>query len=207
VTRIVGFAHRDGPMRAAVPRKFTLIDAMILIAATAFALVPMRFLHLEDWRWDGESSVAQIVKLGMRADAILCPLALTLGPAVWLLRLRRPRPGITRLFRQPGMAACTATIVNETFFVAMTIISLFISYFAQFVPQRHMFYQVNIMIWLWVFPICLMGITVSAVWIVLWMTGAWRAERSWIDRAGTLLGIYWVASSIIVGSALLAGVE
>ena len=194
-------------MRATVPRKFTLLDAMVLIAATAIAFVPMRFLPWEDWRLDLEWSAAQIVKVGMMADAILCPLALTLGPALWLLRLRRPRPGVTRVFRQPGMAACTATIVNEMFFVTVTMVSLFLSYLTQTMPNLHMFYQFNLMIWLWVLPMCIMGITISAVWIVLWMSGAWHGEPSWIDRAGRALGIYWVASSIVFGSALLAGVQ
>jgi hypothetical protein len=98
-----------------------------------------------------------------------------------------------------------ATIVGESFLVIATLISLFISYFAQGSPNRHMFYRTNIAMWVWILPMCTMGITVSAVWIVLSISGAWRAERSWIDRAGMVLGTYWVASSMVLGPALLAG--
>jgi hypothetical protein len=53
----------------------------------------------------------------------------------------------------------------------------------------------------------MMGITVSAVWIVLWLIGAWRPEPSWIDRAGRVVGIYWVANSLLFGAAVLAGLS
>lgn len=36
-------------MRATVLRKFTLVDAMVLIAATAIAFVPIRFLLREPY--------------------------------------------------------------------------------------------------------------------------------------------------------------
>ena len=45
MTRRVGSAHRDGPMRATVPRKFTLVDAMALIAATGVAFLPIRLFY------------------------------------------------------------------------------------------------------------------------------------------------------------------
>jgi hypothetical protein len=60
--------------------------------------------------------------------------------------------------------------------------------------------------WLWLLPMCFMGVAVSAVWIVLWLTGAWHAESSWIDRAGRILGIYWVANSLVIGPTILPGV-
>ena len=41
------------------------------------------------------------------------------------------------------------------------------------------------------------GFAVACVWIVLWLSGVWRAEPSWIDRTGRVLGIYWVSNCII----------
>jgi hypothetical protein len=29
-------------------------------------------------------------------------------------------------------------------------------------------------------------------WITLALTGRWRSERSWIDRAGRLIGVVWL---------------
>jgi hypothetical protein len=188
------------------PRKFTLFDAMVLIAATAIALLPLR-LFLSGYSGLSESlSLAhRIVELGFVADALICPLALSLSLALWVLRLRQPRPGLPRVFRQPGMAACTAILVYSSFFLTATLISLFLSYFASGVFHNHMFLEFNFAIWILIMPMSMMGVTVFAVWIVLWLTGAWRPEPSWIDRAGRVLGTYWVANSLLFGSSVLAG--
>jgi hypothetical protein len=132
---------------------------------------------------------------------------LSLSLALWLLRLRQPRPGLPRVFRQPGMAACTATLVYSSFFLTATLISLFLSYFASGIFSNHMFLQFNFVIWILIIPMSLVGVTVSAVWIVLWLIGAWHPEPSWIDRAGRVVGIYWVANSLLFGSAVLAGLS
>jgi hypothetical protein len=50
-------------------------------------------------------------------------------------------------------------------------------------------------------PMFLVGGAVASVWIVLWLSGTWRAERSWIDRAGRALGIYWITISVFFGWA------
>jgi hypothetical protein len=33
---------------------------------------------------------------------------------------------------------------------------------------------------------------VAATWAVLAVGGRWRPERSWLDRLGLLLGVYWI---------------
>ena len=50
-------------------------------------------------------------------------------------------------------------------------------------------------------PIFLVGGAVASVWIVMWLGGTWRAERSWIDRAGRALGVYWIMTSVLFGWA------
>lgn len=37
------------------------------------------------------------------------------------------------------------------------------------------------------------GAAVAASWTFLFVSGEWRPERSWIDRAGRVLGWYWIA--------------
>ena len=88
----------------------------------------------------------------------------------------------------------------------MTLISLIISYFAPGLPYRHRFYSFDFVVWLCILPICSVGTTVLAIWVVLWISGSWYAEQSWIDRTGRAVGIYWVASGVLLESALLAGV-
>jgi hypothetical protein len=189
-------------------RPFTLFDAMVLIAATAVALLPFR-LFLSGFAGLSESlSVAhRIVEAVFVTDALICPLALSLSLALWVLRLRQPRPGLPRVFRQPGMAASTSILVYLLFFLTATLISLFLNYFANGIFSHHMFTQMNFVVWILILPMSMMGITVSAVWIVLWLIGAWRPEPSWIDRAGRVVGIYWVANSLLFGAAVLAGLS
>jgi hypothetical protein len=189
-------------------RPFTLFDAMVLIAATAIALLPFRFFLSVFVGLSETLSVAhRIVEVVLVTDALMCPLALSLSLALWVLRLRQPRPGLPRVFRQPGMAASTAILVYLSLFMTATLISLFLNYFASGIFGSHMFLTFNYLIFIVIMPMSLMGVSVSAVWIVLWLIGAWRPERSWIDRAGRVVGIYWVANSLLFGAAVLAGLS
>ncbi len=42
------------------------------------------------------------------------------------------------------------------------------------------------------------GWGVAAAWIALAFNGRWRPERSWIDRLGRGLGVFWLGSALIV---------
>jgi hypothetical protein len=189
-------------------RPFTLLDAMVLIAAMAIALLPFRFFLSVFEGLSATLSVAhRIVEVVFVTDALICPLALSLSLALWVLRLRQPRPGLPRVFRQPGMAASTAILVYLSLFMTATLISLFLNYFASGIFGSHMFLTFNYLIFILIMPMSLMGVSVSAVWIVLWLIGAWGPEPSWIDRAGRVVGIYWVVNSLLFGAAVLAGLS
>ena len=41
-----------------------------------------------------------------------------------------------------------------------------------------------------------LGYAVASSWIVLALSGRWRAERGWIDCIGTLIGILWIFSCL-----------
>src|SRR3954453_6913158 len=114
-------------MVPSVPRRFTLLDAMVVIAAIAVGLLPIPFL-LDVWTFSlaGSPYWRFLLLCGSMVDGMLCSFALTLGPALLALRLRRPRPRLRRVFRQPGTAACTAVVVYELSFLAITLMSLFL---------------------------------------------------------------------------------
>jgi hypothetical protein len=42
------------------------------------------------------------------------------------------------------------------------------------------------------------GSAVAVVWIVSWLSGIWRPEPSWIDRAGRILGAFWIFNRVII---------
>ena len=41
------------------------------------------------------------------------------------------------------------------------------------------------------------GTAVGAVWVSLLLGGRWKAERSWIDRLGRVIGIGWMALALV----------
>ena len=57
-------------------------------------------------------------------------------------------------------------------------------------------------------PIFLVGGAIASVWFVMWLSGTWRAERSWIDRSGRALDVYWILLSVFFGwSVFPCGVD
>ena len=178
---------------------------MALVAAVGLAIPPMRDIYVR-----AEFQLFPFDPADLRSfsfydswtealSAILRPLVITSSAALWLARLRRPRPSIRRVFRQPGMAATTAVLAS---FVIGTI------------PD-----SAN-MLFYWLLEgdeasrgdVCLMLLTavqrlhvgkaVLAVWIVQRLGHARHAERSWIDRAGRSLGWYCLVETAAYGTSV-----
>ena len=42
----------------------------------------------------------------------------------------------------------------------------------------------------------MIGSAVAVSWLILWLGGGWRAEPSWIDRLGRLLGVFWIVFGV-----------
>ena len=108
------------------PRRFALVDAMILVAALSVGTLGIRVTlpTLDSMR----SNLIRTQSPGMRRFLLLqfglsafIPYVAALTPAVLILRLRQPRPTLRHIGRQPGMIACTvATIAMaiETVWIA-----------------------------------------------------------------------------------------
>jgi hypothetical protein len=99
----------------------------------------------------------------------------TLG--VPILRLRRPRPPLRQLLRQPGFVGCMAIVL----FTLLTVDLWFLA-------------RVDIPPWLNLVAVVLL------VWVTLTLP-PWKAERGWTDRLGRLVGAFWVL--LACGTALL----
>jgi hypothetical protein len=177
-----------------VSRKFTLIDVLVLIAALAIAFYPIReyldyiqdrhFLLSPGRGW----TFISIWALGALVSGVLAPLAVSLSLALWVLRLRQPRPNWRRVFRQPGMVACTATVTETAVFLLKAVLSEYYVYRSKgFTPPLQGF---------WIARLPWNGEVVAIAWLVLWLSGSWRPEASWIDRAGRALGVYWIISGV-----------
>ena len=175
-------------------RRFTLVDAMILVASVAAGmgwihgnLDPHSFTAL--WYFYRGRSFASAVKQAM---LFVWPMLLAPTLATLVLRVRPPRPPGRRLARQPGLVAgCAATLAVAVVFLP-AVVAL-----AAGVPAYNDHTGYPLGYWGYVtmgvaIPEAV-GMAVSAAWMTLALGGSWRAERSWVDRLGRALGLCWIA--------------
>jgi uncharacterized membrane protein (DUF485 family) len=177
------------------PRRFTLLDGMFLIAAIAIALSLTSFRIAHFVRWGASRS---LFGWGVTAGALSVPFALTLSLAVGLLRMREPRPRFRLIFRQPGMAAFVVT-VGYLIVSAVILLIVVIADDLLFLRSPVLADNSRLLGWVLMLPRFVFGFAVLAIWSVLGRSGAWRPERSWIDRAGRALGAYWVINGVVCG--------
>jgi len=88
-------------------RKFNLLDAMILIAATAAGLALLRTFLASGRFFLGSPFQRRFESCVLSGIEAAYPFLVMWTLALVILRLRQPRPRIRRLIRQPGMAACS----------------------------------------------------------------------------------------------------
>jgi hypothetical protein len=162
-------------------RSFSLGDAMILILALALGLGLARpyvilianYIHTAPNMYfqtlDGS------VSLGRSLNLIMLYFLYFLLPACLILRLRRPRPPMHRVVRQPGFAACAAP-------VACYLVALPLSLLGPFVPAGEVIELAGQI---------LVAAASPLAWFFLAVTRRWAAEPSWIDRLGRMLGALW----------------
>jgi len=182
-------------MERGIGRRFSLVDAMALIAATAVGFGAIRGLSPEFYTY-GFSPIppptwAQwwLVVLASWAFYVM-PL-----PAAWTiaavgLRFLGPRPGGRRLSARPGMTATVAASVAVAAGLAYYLIDLGNPSWHDR-PFESTTYAA--------------GVAVGAAWTVQAIGRRWRAERSWIDRLGRSLGVYWLLMIPILFGRTFAG--
>ena len=99
------------------------------------------------------------------------------------LRLRRPRPTLSRLMLQPGMAACCAVaVVTLMDGISWGIYGLKID------PK----YATSMVSRYWRGVSDHLGPAVVATWLGLFLSRRWRPEPGWIDRLGRVIGWLWL---------------
>jgi hypothetical protein len=192
-------------------RRFTIADAMALTAATAVGFAITAAAEPSSSRlvrevlrvlsgpggWTVEVLVGVFVDLSVLL--ILCGLV-PWTPTLAALRLCRPRPPWHVLGRRPGAMAC---------FVAASVVAM------AAVPV--------LATWMLTSPTndfrrrvwwgCVLigtsqaGVAVLWCWLTMALSGRWRPEPSWIDRAGRLLGAAWIAMLPLSGYAVISSCD
>ncbi|HEV3163836.1 MAG TPA: hypothetical protein VGZ22_07330 [Isosphaeraceae bacterium] len=158
---------------------------MIFVAATAIGLAVGRtttpYNRFLDTFWERQLDLLHWVPC----------IFVSWQVALFLVRLRQPRPRLRRIFRQPGMiATCVCLLTGIITFVAvMPILFINASWPLFFSPWAAL-------ITLSTEPIK-MAFVVGASWVTLALTGRWCCERGWIDRTGRTLGVLWFAGGLV----------
>ena len=166
-------------MISTLKRRLKISDVMILVATAAVALAcamefhtQTRFWQTNPWHRAAQSTVW-----------VALPFTLALIP----LRLREPRPRVRRLSCQPGLLAAVAVAVSLGHYLLLRALSDHLNTAKGALSSSDgMFAQTTLLL-----P-SKSSCTVAATWVVLGLSGRWRAEKSWVDRAGRLFGFYWI---------------
>lgn len=179
-------------------RKFTVLDAMVLIAAVGVGLVWMR--EFTETEAGGESypyetkfnggpipSPVRAVMIGFWWMDASHNIAAPVTIALVMLRAFPPRPNFRRLARQPGVVACVAvtaavSVENLAKFSDVVVIVRYAA--GKWSEIASLAY--------WNVQGDSESLAVFVAWLLLAWSGRWKRERSWVDHLGLIFGVYWL---------------
>jgi hypothetical protein len=189
-------------MRTSQIRRCTLLDVMVLVAATAtgFAIARTYSLELLANQLTHYPLLPRILLTIWSYLVAVLPLPVMWSIGLFVLSLRRPRPLLRRLVRQPGFVACGAV----TLVAAIRLLGFF-TLLARTIGNPRHFLTMSLDVFL-NFSLTLvfnsayfstsafgLSVAVASAWLLLSVSGLWRSEPTWLDRAGRCLGVYWIA--------------
>ena len=201
-------------MQSTSRRKFLMLDAMVMMAATAVALAILagtgtNLERLADWVRDSVENVGKppegwffslwaIFVIDSLATVIAFPFCLVWTLAAIGLRYRQPRPPLRRVASLAGATACWAA--------AVPVVPGFLACLYDWQDRSLIFMTPWPYSWDFViggqheldllFLPSWGGLAVLGSWTTLILGRRWTAEPTWIDRVGRLLGIYWLSTLI-----------
>lgn len=181
-------------------RRFTVLDALILIAAIGVGLAWMRqftgteaggesYPYEEDFDGRPIPSFVLAVKIGFWWVDASYNLVAAVTIAMILLRGLSPRPKFRRLTRQPGAVACVAVTVA----LAVEMILKFDSVVELGLYGGLPWSKIGSMVY-WNIEGQSESLAVMIAWLVLGLSGRWKSEASWVDRFGRVLGGFWLVA-------------
>jgi hypothetical protein len=176
------------------PRRFTILEALVLVAAASLGFATLRWTwagfwptYGYDWPNAGPSSTVRAY-----ADAA-ARQAIGSGPAVLLcitlaffaVRLRGEGPPLRRLARRPGTAACLAALPPVAMLAGAYIV-------VNAVPGRVLEFWYAMLLLAY-----LPGPAVAGTWLTMAISGRWHASRDWVEGLGLLIGACWIALTLL----------
>jgi hypothetical protein len=189
-------------------QRFTLLDAMTLVAGFAVGLGLMRGLWPSqflirfdpvgpmspDWgrAWTSKEWTSWAIHTAHNRFLYLMPLLATSGVTVLMIRLRPPRPRLARLMRQPGTVAIVAT---------STVAAVWVPLLAILAIRDNL--DLNTTEYFYTLMATSAATAVASSWVTLLIGGRWRADPGWCDRLGRFLGILWMVPFLLLACECL----
>lgn len=183
-------------MPSRLPSRFSLPDAMILIAATALGGRGLQMLrstlnisHFAGTR-DGRPFLAALIRVPHLINAPAPPAAAWTVAVLVIGRGSARR----RLIGEPGPAACLAATVGPAITALQAIVMPAVQIATIGGPDQRL---LNVLSWETIGLALIarpsgVGIAVAAVWTCPAIRRRRRPQRIWIDRLGRALGLYWL---------------
>ena len=161
--------------------RLSLADLMMLVAVAGAGLALFRpyLTAFIEKRFHYSSPWFRTIEITYGAWSIVAAGWMIL---LLVLRYRRPCPHRGRLARRPGHVACCAAAVALVVGGLQELVQL-----ASPRPDIPFSFQT-----LWIIVSMRVGPTVLGAWLLLALSGRWRADRGWMDRLGRLLGCCWI---------------
>jgi hypothetical protein len=145
---------------------------------------------------DRTGLVEKTVELGELSARLAVPLVAVWTLALIPIRLVGPRPRLRRLARQPGMTAICAAGAAFAVVGPFGLIEVFADQGAPSLICVSLY-------WTPLFVPMFVGWAVLVSWMTLLIGRRWRAERSWVDRAGRATGVFWILACLAVTALFL----
>ena len=176
-----------GAMQPLPARRFTLLDAIILIAATVAGIEIHRAV------WPTEPPLGPVRNLGSLIQRVVfwsAPPAAMWTAATLVLQLRSPRPRLRRLLGRPGVAVCCA--VSSALVLGAALIGCAMR------ANQNSFFSTTELIAVYGTPL-MAGSAAAAAWVLSLLSWGYRPAADWLDRLGRLMGLYWMVSLVAMG--------
>ncbi len=206
MSAVMGGAASESNLRSqGLPRRFRLLDAMILVAAMGLACGITQSLSYAtggsiSWTailaaiYKMPNGLPKFLEISAGLLILALPFAGMLSLAVIPVRLIGPRPRCARVARQPGITAMWAAGLGIALSavqigIAASIGTGFASGYREIIALHS----------------CLSypGMAVLGTWASLVLARRWRSEKSWVDRMGRVLGFFWILVGVFVPIIIL----
>ena len=198
-------------------RRFHLLDAVILVAATAVASgiavwidrasglefswsdVPRLFAELSAQAAPGADNhfgmFILLVEVVFGLGLLVLPFVAMWTVAIVPIRLLGPRPRFRRLARQPGMMAAIVASLG----IAIADVQVACTVLCSVSAVRSTYRVILLSGGIASYP----GLAVFFAWLTLLAGGRWRTEPDWVDRAGRAFGAYWIVMGVSIPGMVL----